>query len=170
MSSCLYISLLFLFIITACQNEAILENKPPLQDSIVLVDSVTETAPTIPDESGNPSREINTDTTTYVYYGSDYEGDTVIYTKGNEILKEGIQYGQFVKTEVGDYPHIIIKDSSGLYHHFYVFLANKKLAQKYWEGYTPRSKHLKIYWKREHVKMESMGENTIYSAVEIEEL
>ncbi|MCE3229170.1 MAG: hypothetical protein K0S32_3721 [Bacteroidetes bacterium] len=156
------IKILFLFVFAACNNEATIENKPSLQDSIIIRDSVIETVPTLPEESGNPSREINTDTTTYIYYGSDYEGDTVIYTKGAEILKEGIQYGEFVKTEAGDYPHIIIKDSSGLYHHFFVFLTNKKMTEKYWEGYTPRSRHLKIHWKREHVKMESMGEYYLF--------
>ncbi len=95
---------------------------------------------------------------TNMFYGVDFEGDTIIYTEGKKILTEGTITGNFIKIEKGDYLHLTLKDSIGWYHNFFVLLKNGKKMDALWEEkYPQHMKKIRVHWKRENLYLEEAG-------------
>lgn len=145
-------------------------------DSLLPVDT-TETMAT--NENDVPEYLVN-DNPPYAYngkesehiYGVDYEGDSVIYTKGKKILKEGEVEGEFVEIQSGDYLHLILKDKKGWYHYFWVMMDNIRMMDYFWQGYEfKRGQKLRVYWKREKTNLPEAGiPMVLYKMVEFKVL
>jgi hypothetical protein len=131
--------------------------------------------PVLSDDSGIP---FETDgyklpqSDTNIFYGVDYEEDTVIYKNGNKILNEGDLIANFDGIQKGDFVHMILKDSLGWYHNFFVLLEDGNKMDKYWKGYEPKpSQKLSIHWKRQRITVSDGGVKMIaYCIVKITEI
>jgi len=147
-----------------------------LNDSVPEISIESDSArPVLPDGSEISNGDWDhkyPQTDTNIFYGYDYDGDSVIYKEGSEILKEGDLIANFIEIQRGDFVHIVLKDSVGWYHSFFVYLDNEKQMNKYWEGYAPKPlQKLKIHWKRQRIVVSDGGATTLaYCAVKIQNL
>ena len=140
-------------------------------DLSVTKDTIEE-RPVLNDQNETPSAHFETKIPkldTNIYYGVDFEGDTVIYTDGNKILTEGYLTGNFIEIQKGDYLHLTLKDSLEWYHSFFIFLKNDKKMEELWEEkYPPYKKKIRVHWKRENMYLEeARGKMLIYFITEM---